>query len=296
MPPTNITIVPAASTTNTTWDMQCQHYVEQLAARIPLSHMQAMNSPPEATPLFEPKNLRTTRECFRGTPCFRAVRDNFVSHDEAAAIWTGIEPHYERGMDRNGEKFISIRPEYVQPAGLLGRVTARMAKFLEDEMGARNVRVAHTNSRGEWRLTSNLTAGRAAAARRQQRLLAGTYSERKGHIDSARPTNWHYTCLLYVGEHGDDEFAGGETLLVDEVYPSDGAIRRALLVEPRRRRLLAFTSGIENVHTALTATHGYRSLIQVWFKCDDKVSIKAAVGRRRPPPSPSEEEEAHVEL
>lgn len=38
-----------------------------------------------------------------------------------------------------------------------------------------------------------------------------------GHIDAARPTEWHYTCLLYVGQHEPDRFAGGETLLIDRV-------------------------------------------------------------------------------
>ena len=266
-----VALVPAASYTNATWDIPCEHSAEQLSARIRLHHLQAMGSPVEQTPVFQANKLRTTRECFRGTRCFRAVRDDFVSVEEAVAIWEGIEPHYERAGATDGEKFIGIRPEYVQPAGLFRNVTTRMAAFLEEQMGARNVRVSHTNSRGEWRFTNDLDAGRAAAARRQELVRSGRYNQRKGHIDAARPTSWLFTCLLYVGRHGEDEFAGGETLLIDEVGETDGSVRRGLLVEPRRGRLLAFSSGIENVHTALTATHGYRSLIQVWFTCDDVV-------------------------
>ena len=263
-----VEIVPANQTTYRDWDTNCEHGVDALTQRIPLKSVFALDYPaPEQTAVFQPKNYRTTRACFEGTRCFRAVRDDFATEYETSALFRGLEPHYERGNGTNGERFISINKGYFA-AGLLQNITDRMAHFLEAEMGARGVHVSHTNSRGEWRLKGSLSAGRASALRRQQELQQGKFNGRHGHIDAARPTNWHYTCLLYVGDHGADRFAGGETLLIDEVeHGMSSRVRAGLLVEPRRGRLLAFSSGSENVHTALEATHGYRSLIQVWFGC-----------------------------
>ena len=131
---------------------------------------------------------------------------------------------------------------------------------------SKGVQVSHTNSRGEWAFLKNHTAGVADAQARQDELLRGEFTRRYGHIDAARPVLWHYTCLLYVGEHHPSQFAGGETLLIDSVDHRTGRVRRGLLVEPRRGRLLAFSSGAENVHSALEATFGYRSLIQMVFQ------------------------------
>ena len=212
-----VEIVPANQTTYRDWDTNCEHGVDALTQRIPLKSVFALDYPaPEQTAVFQPKNYRTTRACFEGTRCFRAVRDDFATEYETSALFRGLEPHYERGNGTNGERFISINKGYFA-AGLLQNITDRMAHFLEAEMGARGVHVSHTNSRGEWRLKGSLSAGRASALRRQQELQQGKFNGRHGHIDAARPTNWHYTCLLYVGDHGADRFAGGETLLIDEV-------------------------------------------------------------------------------
>ena len=267
-----IEIVPASTyhPTTTTWPLKCEHTAEELNKRIPLDQLQAVSPNPLETPFLLPQNYRTTRACFEGTSCFRAVRDDFVSLEEAQLLWQGLVPNYGREKSKspqNGELYMGIQENYF-PAGLLNNITSRMKFFLESEMGARGVKVSHTNSRGEWRfLKGNATAGHESAARRQKELLEGRFTRRHGHVDSARPTNWHYTCLLYVGEHDPDKFAGGETLLIDEVSKT-GAVKRGLLVEPRRQRLLAFTSGAENVHTALEATYGFRSLMQIWFSCE----------------------------
>ena len=43
---------------------------------------------------------------------------------------------------------------------LLANITSRMARYLEDEMGARGVKVSHLNSRGEWRYGTSLVSRR----------------------------------------------------------------------------------------------------------------------------------------
>lgn len=266
--PSRFTVVPASTSIHQDWQIECEHGVEALAARIPLAHIQSLSTPPESTPIFQPEHFRTTRPCFDGTSCFRAVRDDFATPEEIADLWRGVEEHYQRKGATDGEMYVGIQAGYFRH-GLLGNITARMAGFLEDEMGARGVVVSHTNSRGEWRFRQNVSQGHSHAQQRREQLLRGEFSRRRGHIDAARPIYWHYTCLLYIGDHDAQRFAGGETLLIDKVN-TRGQVRGGLLVEPRRGRLLAFSSGSENVHTALEATHGFRSLIQVWFKCEPR--------------------------
>ena len=257
-----IEVVPSALTVHNEWNVSCTHTASELEQRIPLNFIHALDQVKEETPCFRPENSRASRPCFQGTRCFRAVRDGFATEEEAQDLWQGLLPAYERPPDQKvGEKYMGIQANMFSD-GLLANITGRMARFLEDEMGARGVRVSHTNSRGEWAFQNSLEEGIAAAVTRQAELRRGAFSRRHGHIDAARPIYWHYTCLLYVGPHSADQFAGGETLLIDAVDRARGQVRAGLLVEPRRGRLLAFSSGAENVHTALEATHGYRSLIQ----------------------------------
>ena len=293
-PQLSVTVVPSISDVNQDWNITCTHTSSQLDARIPLRFIHALQTGEEVAPIFQPHNFRTTRPCFQGTRCFRAVRDNFINQDEAEEMLRGLKSVYDRPKGQKvGEHFVSIHAKLF-PAGFLDNITSRMKTFLEDEMGAVGVRVSHTNSRGEWAFQNNLTAGIAEAGERQEQLLSGAFSRRRGHIDAARPVYWHYTCLLYVGEHGASQFAGGETLLIDEVERRHGNVRSGLLVEPRRGRLLAFSSGAENVHTALEATYGFRSLIQVWFSCEPKKP--ALVVDAEGLPMRSEDANARLEL
>ena len=268
------------------WEVDCEHSVDDLVRRIPLRHLQALDRDAGHTPIFLSKNFRSNRACFVPR-CFRAVVDDFASREETHALWSHLEPQYGRphaeevtrgrSSHTSGEHFIGITAAMF-PAGLLHNITSRMAAYLEQEHGARGLYVSHTNSRGEWRFYQNASRGREAARRRQAELIEGRLVKH-GHIDAARPTTWHYTCLLYIGEHEPEHFAGGETLLIDEVERSSGTVRAGTLVEARRGRMLAFSSGAENVHAALEATYGYRAIMQIWFGCDERSSSQHRGGR-----------------
>lgn len=220
------------------WAVECEHGMEPLAKRIPMTLMSALNYPsPERTPIFWPENFRTERKCFVPR-CFRAVVDDFATEAETQVLWTRLEPEYKRptanasrtsnasrnrgphGEHADGEHFISVTADRF-PAGLLENITSRMAAYLETEHGATGVYVSQTNSRGEWRFKGDLANGREEAALRQAKLRQGEPVMVRGHIDAARPTNWLYSCLLYIGEHDRDRFAGGETLIIDRANPGN---------------------------------------------------------------------------
>lgn len=282
--PTPVLLVPAARAANSSvWNVDCTHTPEALHSRIRLEWIHGADDAADI-PLW--KTPRTRFGCF-APRCFRAVHDDFASPQESRDLWRGLEPRYGR-TNRRGEQFTSIREQHFDD-GLLARITSRMAALLVEQYGAVRPKISHLNTIGHWALDEDVAAGAGAdysaaapafeqAAERRARVLAGRFAGARGHIDAARPTQWLWTCLLYVGPH--DELAGGETLLIDEavdLVSSTGrvpqvAASKGLLVEPRRGRLLVFTSGAENVHSALPIFGGHRALIQVWWTCDDSAA------------------------
>ena len=77
------------------------------------------------------------------------------------------------------------------------------------------------------------------------------------HIDKANIGSYDYSALLYLADYGTD-FTGGLFAFCDP----DGVDR---LVEPRKGRLVAFTSGAENLHQVRQVTGGTRHVLAMWF-------------------------------
>lgn len=84
------------------------------------------------------------------------------------------------------------------------------------------------------------------------------------HVDKETYQTFHYTSLLYLGTYGED-FTGGRFVFVDK-----DANRT---VEPRKGRLLLFTSGSENLHHVEKVTSGERYAITVSFTCNEASKI-----------------------
>ncbi|XP_049810913.1 2-oxoglutarate and iron-dependent oxygenase domain-containing protein 3-like [Schistocerca nitens] len=84
------------------------------------------------------------------------------------------------------------------------------------------------------------------------------------HVDKETYESFHYTSLLYLSDYGKD-FTGGRFVFVDKEFNKT--------VEPRKGRVLMFTSGSENVHYVEPVTSGTRFAITVSFTCDKKFAI-----------------------
>lgn len=93
------------------------------------------------------------------------------------------------------------------------------------------------------------------------------------HVDKEQYESFHYTSLLYLSDHGLD-FGGGRLFFVD-------GDRGNATVEPRRGRVLAFTSGSENPHFVEKVSRGVRYALTVSFSCDPSKAIRDP-GRPRP--------------
>jgi hypothetical protein len=102
-------------------------------------------------------------------------------------------------------------------------------------------------------------------------------SDRRVHPMPWAPTSLHadfltdhlfvYTAILYLCTRGRDGLDGAETDIANEVG-DDGLVSSGVRVEPSRGRLLVFSSGAENFHTALSILSGTRTVTQLWFACE----------------------------
>ncbi|XP_044270433.1 2-oxoglutarate and iron-dependent oxygenase domain-containing protein 3-like [Tribolium madens] len=88
------------------------------------------------------------------------------------------------------------------------------------------------------------------------------------HVDKETYESFHYTSLLYLTDFN-VEFKGGRFVFVDNAEKP----MKNVTVEPRKGRVLMFTSGAENPHFVERVTSGVRYAITVSFTCDKTKSI-----------------------
>ncbi|XP_074032949.1 2-oxoglutarate and iron-dependent oxygenase domain-containing protein 3 [Leptinotarsa decemlineata] len=89
------------------------------------------------------------------------------------------------------------------------------------------------------------------------------------HIDKRTYESFHYTSLLYLNDYGRD-FKGGRFVFTDDISKPT----KNTTVEPRKGRVLMFTSGSENPHFVERVSEGLRYAITVSFTCDISKAIQ----------------------
>ncbi|XP_011311363.1 2-oxoglutarate and iron-dependent oxygenase domain-containing protein 3 [Fopius arisanus] len=85
------------------------------------------------------------------------------------------------------------------------------------------------------------------------------------HVDRVSYEHFHYTSLLYLNDYERD-FQGGRFIFIDKNNVNS-------TVEPRKGRLLMFTSGSENLHAVERVTSGTRYALTVAFTCNSEAAI-----------------------
>ncbi|KAG0411755.1 hypothetical protein HPB47_011117 [Ixodes persulcatus] len=85
------------------------------------------------------------------------------------------------------------------------------------------------------------------------------------HVDKKTYGSFHYTSLLYLSNYATD-FDGGRLVFVDGASGN-------VTVEPKKGRVLAFTSGSENPHRVEQVERGVRYALTVSFSCDPSKAI-----------------------
>lgn len=82
------------------------------------------------------------------------------------------------------------------------------------------------------------------------------------HADMESTQHYHYSGLLYLSDYESD-FTGGRLHILGEDRETVEQV-----VEPRRGRVVMFTSGWENPHFVERLLGGQRFVLSFWFTCD----------------------------
>jgi len=88
------------------------------------------------------------------------------------------------------------------------------------------------------------------------------------HVDKMSYESFHYTSLVYLNTYKDD-YLGGRFIFVDGGNDN----RTTLIVEPKKGRVLAFTSGEENRHFVERVQTGTRYALTISFTFNRKYAI-----------------------
>lgn len=89
------------------------------------------------------------------------------------------------------------------------------------------------------------------------------------HVDKETYESFHYTSLVYLTDFGID-FNGGRFIFVNGI---EGKNQSKSSVEPKKGRVIVFTSGSENLHFVEKVTNGERFAITISFTCNPKFAI-----------------------
>jgi len=81
------------------------------------------------------------------------------------------------------------------------------------------------------------------------------------HVDKANIASYDWSALLYLNSVGED-FVGGELAFHDTDEDR--------IVRPLAGRLVAFSSGLENLHRVLPMQWGKRYVLSMWFTCSQR--------------------------
>ncbi|XP_012270421.1 2-oxoglutarate and iron-dependent oxygenase domain-containing protein 3-like [Orussus abietinus] len=85
------------------------------------------------------------------------------------------------------------------------------------------------------------------------------------HVDKETYKSFHYTSILYLSDY-DRDFEGGRFIFVDQNNVNT-------TMQPRKGRVLMFTSGSENLHAVEKVTSGTRYALTISFTCDPQYVI-----------------------
>lgn len=204
--------------------------------------------------------------------CFRAMSDSFVSEAEVKQLKQLVSLGMSMGggsgppsiLDLSSgalsykDKFIDVfsamehegKSFPTDAVKTYLNVTNRIRQFVEQESGAKGLRLTGPT------FFSRIRGGVPAVTPHDE-----YWHE---HVDKQQYGSFVYTTLVYLNDHGTD-FTGGEFTFVDTDESKKEMITQVL---PKAGKIVAFTSGFENVHRVLPVESGVRYALTTAFTCD----------------------------
>lgn len=188
-------------------------------------------------------------------PCRRLVFDDFASESEQGRMIAAMDKSFKNLFHQGSETLLVPETDsrgrmgedgFLLTSDLLERIRLTVMKTLNlTEVyysGSLLKRMDYPPLRDEWQLDPD-------------------HNSWNPHVDKANIRSYDYSALLYFTGEG-EQFGGGEL-----VFHDDDADR---LIQPLSGRLVAFTSGLENLHRVQPMTWGSRYVLAMWFTCSAK--------------------------
>lgn len=189
-------------------------------------------------------------------PCQRFVWDEFVTPDEGRQMIELMEKGFQ-GLFHQGPETLLV-PES-EARGRLGDVGFRLTVELLDRVRRAVEDAMNISTTGATVYYSgSLMKRMEMPIRRGPMQVEAEHNSWNPHVDKANIASYDYSALLYFNDAGLD-FDGGELAFHD--------VDADRMVWPLAGRLLAFSSGLENLHHVRPMTRGRRYVLSMWFTC-----------------------------
>eukprot|EP00927_Polykrikos_kofoidii_P073037 TRINITY_DN69109_c0_g1_i1.p1 TRINITY_DN69109_c0_g1~~TRINITY_DN69109_c0_g1_i1.p1 ORF type:complete len:460 (-),score=78.78 TRINITY_DN69109_c0_g1_i1:99-1478(-) len=187
-----------------------------------------------------------------GPPCRRLIIDDVASTDEQAKMMQMMDRSFEGLFHQGAETMLVPDESSRERMGNEGfDLTLRLLERVRMEV-ARSLNISAIFYSGSLLKRMDFPPLHDAFQ------IDPKHDSWNPHIDKANIASYDYSALLYLNSVGRD-YGGGELAFHDEDMDR--------VVEPKGGRLVAFTSGLENLHRVQPMRWGRRYVLSMWFTC-----------------------------
>lgn len=190
-----------------------------------------------------------------GPPCGRLVIDNLATEAEQAEMVAMMDRSFE-GLFHQGEETLLV-PE-TSSRERMGDAGFRLTVELLERA---RVAVARRLNISDTYYSGSLLKRMDHPPLMDDMQIDPAHSSTNPHVDKANIASYDWSCLLYFSSVGRDH-GGGEL-----VFHDPDADR---MVHPLAGRLVAFSSGLENLHRVAPMHWGRRYVLSMWFTCSER--------------------------